>query len=209
MKSQNAIGGFSKMKDLTELVIIIDRSGSMHDLKQDVIGGYNTLIEEQKKIGKTLVTTVFFNHEIKFIHEGADIKDIKPIDGRSYQPSGCTALLDAIGDAIGYIKAKHAKLTEEELPENTIVSIMTDGLENASKEYSYSQIKRMIELQKKCGWTFIFQAANIDVEYESSRLGIDRDKTMKFTACSKGVHDQMRYCCNMVTKIKTSPKKKK
>ena len=112
------------MKDLTELVIIIDRSGSMHDLKQDVIGGYNSLIEEQKKIGKTLVTTVFFNHEIKFIHERVDIKDIKPIDGRSYQPCGCTALLDAIGDAIGYIKAKHAKLTEEELSKISTIKNM-------------------------------------------------------------------------------------
>lgn len=153
------------MKDLTELVIIIDKSGSMHGLEKDVVGGFNALIEEQSKEGETKVTTVFFNDRVIFVHEGVDIKEIKPLDGRSYQPGGCTALLDAIGDAISFIKAKHSKLKEEELPEHTIFSIMTDGLENASREYSYKRIKDMIELQKKCGWDFMFQAANIDTEY--------------------------------------------
>ena len=129
------------MKDLTELVIIIDKSGSMHGLEKDVVGGYNALIEEQRKEGETIVTSLFFNDNVKFVHEGVDIKEVKPLDGRQYQPSGCTALLDAIGDAISLIKAKHSKLKEEELPEHTIFSIMTDGLENASREYSYKRIK--------------------------------------------------------------------
>ena len=190
------------MKDLTELVIIIDKSGSMYDLADDVIGGYNSLIEDQKKQGDTVVTTIFFNDRVKIVHENKDIKDINPIDRRHYQPDGCTALLDAIGDAISLIKAKHSKLTEEELPKNTIFSIMTDGLENSSREYSYSQIKNMIELQKKCGWSFIFQAANIDVEYERERLGIDRDMAMSFKATKKGVRTQMECCSDMVTKIR-------
>ena len=188
------------MKDVAELVIIIDKSGSMHGLEKDVIGGFNSLIEEQRKEeGKTLVTTIFFNQDVKFIHEGIDINNIKKLDGRSYIPSGCTALLDAIGNAIGFIKTRHAKLDEKELPKHTIFSIMTDGLENASKEYSYSQIKNMINLQKKSGWDFIFQAANIDVEYEADRLGIDKDMTNSFDATEEGCRHQMKMACCMIS----------
>ena len=196
------------MKDLTELVIIIDKSGSMHGLEKDVVGGFNALIEEQSKEGETKVTTVFFNDKVIFVHEGVDIKEIKPLDGRSYQPGGCTALLDAIGDAISFIKAKHSKLKEEELPEHTIFSIMTDGLENASREYSYKRIKDMIELQKKCGWDFMFQAANIDTEYEADRLGIDRDMAMSFDADSAGVGCVMKCCSAQIKKARKNPRKK-
>ena len=196
------------MKDLTELVIIIDKSGSMHGLEKDVVGGFNALIEEQKKEGETLVTTFFFNDSIDITHEQEDIKKIKPLDGRSYQPQGCTALLDAIGDAISLIKAKHSRLKEEELPEHTIFSIMTDGLENASREYSYRRIKQMIELQKKCGWVFLFQAANIDTEYEADRLGIDRDMSVSFHADSEGVHTVMKCCSAQIGKVRKSSKKK-
>ena len=190
------------MKDITELVIIIDRSGSMHGLEGDVIGGFNALIEEQKKEGEVKVTTIFFNDKVKFIHEGVDIKEVKPLDKRSYSPSGCTALLDAIGDAISLIKAEHARLKEEDLPSHTIFSIMTDGLENASKEYKYSQIKSMIEMQKKCGWDFIFQAANIDVNVEAGRLGIDADMAMEFMASSAGVRECMCCAANVITRAR-------
>lgn len=196
------------MNDTTELVIIIDKSGSMHGLEQDVIGGYNALLEEQKKEGKTVVTTIFFNSEVHFVHEEKDIAEIKPLDGRSYVPSGCTALLDAIGDGIGYVKARHAKRKEDELPAHTIFSIMTDGLENASKEYTYKQIKSMIELQKKCGWEFLFQAANIDVEHEAHRLGIDADKSLCFQATPEGVHLQMAHACKMMSAARHKPSKK-
>lgn len=195
------------MKDLTELVIIIDKSGSMHGLEKDVIGGFNALLEEQRKEGETIVTTVFFNDKVNFVHEGVNVKEIKNLDGRSYQPSGCTALLDAIGDSISLIKAKHSKLMEEELPEHTIFSIMTDGLENASREYSYKRIKDMIELQKKCGWEFIFQAANIDTEYEADRLGIDRDMAMSFNADSEGVGRVMKCCCAKINDSRRKPRK--
>ena len=190
------------MKEYNELVIIIDRSGSMYHLKDDVIGGFNSLIEEQKKDGDTLVTTVFFNDAIKFIHEREDINNIKTLDKRSYQPSGCTALLDAVGDSIAYIKSKHASLKEDELPKHTIVSIMTDGLENASREYSYRKIKEMIELQKKCGWDFIFQAANIDTIKEAERLGIDRDLADSFHASKRGVQLSMCIMSKKIDKLK-------
>ena len=191
------------MNNVTELVIIIDSSGSMHRLKEDVIGGFNALIEEQKKDeGITKVTTIFFNDKVHFVHEGVDIKEIKPLDDKSYCPSGCTALLDAIGEGIALTKAKHAKLSESELPAHTIFSIMTDGLENASKEYRYDQIKEMIELQKKCEWEFLFQAANIDTVREANRLGIDQDKTMSFMATGNGVKECMRFCCASISKVK-------
>ena len=190
------------MNNVTELVIIIDSSGSMHRLKEDVIGGFNALIEEQKKDGYTKVTTIVFNDKVHFVHEAVDIKEIKPLDDKSYCPSGCTALLDAIGEGIALTKAKHAKLSESELPAHTIFSIMTDGLENASKEYRYDQIKEMIELQKKCGWEFLFQAANIDTVREATRLGIDQDKAMSFMATGNGVKECMRFCCASISKVK-------
>ncbi len=180
----------------------------MHGLEKDVVGGFNALIEEQSKEGAVKVTTVFFNDKVNFVHEGVDIKEIKPLDGRNYQPCGCTALLDAIGDAICLIKAKHSKLKEDELPEHTFFSIMTDGLENASREYSYKRIKDMIELQKKCGWDFMFQAANIDTEYEADRLGIDRDMAMSFDADSAGVGCVMKCCSAQIKKARKSPRKK-
>ena len=196
-------------KDFTELVIIIDKSGSMYPLRDDVIGGYNGLIEKQKEEkGETVVTTVFFNDEVDFVHEQVDVKTLNPINQKNYNPRGCTALLDAIGDSIAYIKAKHSKFTPEELPEHVIFTIMTDGLENASREYSYPRIKGMIEFQKKCGWEFIFQGANIDVEREADSLGISRDKAVKFKATKKGVRDQMNLCCLMINDAKRKPKKK-
>ena len=194
------------MKDLTELVIIIDRSGSMHGLEQDVVGGFNSLIKEQKKEGDTTVTTIFFNDFSEFIHTSLDIKKIEPLREHDYSPRGCTALLDAIGDAVSFIKAKHAKMDDKDLPKNTIVSIMTDGLENSSRYYSYRRIKKIIEFQKKCGWTFIFQAANIDTEYEAGRLGVDLDMAMSFEANSEGVSRQMKCCCDAISGIKKKGK---
>ncbi len=117
-------------------------------------------------------------------------------------------LFSILGAAISLIKAKHSKLKEDELPEHTIFSIMTDGLENASKEYSYKRIKEMIELQKKCGWEFIFQAANIDTEYEAERLGIDKDMAMSFDADSVGVGMVMKCCCAKISDSRRKPRKK-
>ena len=196
------------MRDVTELVIIIDKSGSMQPLTEDVIGGFNSLIEEQKKEGETIVTTIFFNDSIKFIHERTDIKEIKPLDKRTYCASGCTALLDAIGDGIAFIKSKHASTKEENLPKHTNFSIMTDGFENASREYSYKKIKEMIGLQKKCGWDFIFQAANIDVEYEADKLGIDLDMAVEFEPSSTGVKKSMELACSTIGNLRRKPRRK-
>lgn len=196
------------MKDDTELVIIIDRSGSMHGLENDVIGGFNTLLQDQAKQGKTSVTTIFFNQTATYVHEGEDISNVQPLTASAYRPSGTTALLDTVGDAIAYIKAKHARLSQDELPEHTIFSIMTDGLENASKEYTYERVKTMIEMQKKCGWDFLFQAANIDVAKEGDKLGIDPTMRFSFMAVPGEVQRQMSEASSIISaRRKTSPKK--
>ena len=192
----------------TEIVIIIDKSGSMYDLQDDVIGGYNSFIEEQKKLGPAKVTIVTFNHEVNIVAEEEDINTVQRLNKKNYSPSGCTALLDAVGDSIALIKAKHAKLKAEELPEHTIFSIVTDGLENSSREYTYPRIKQMIDLQTKCGWNFIFQAANIDVAQEASRLGIHRDMCFSFAADPEGIRNQTRFLAKKVSCIRDGGGKK-
>lgn len=185
------------MNNVTELIIIIDKSGSMQPLRNDVIGGFNALIEEQAKLGATRVTTIFFNDSVDFIHKNVDIADIKPLDAQRYVPCGCTALLDAIGEAIAYVQETHFK-ENEDVAEHTIFSIMTDGLENASNEYSYAIIRDLIQKQTKQGWEFIFQAANLDVARESHRLGIRPSRAFSFDASSEGVRLKMAYCCDMI-----------
>ncbi len=191
------------MKNTTELMMIIDKSGSMDHLKEDVIGGFNSLIESQKQEeGETLVTTLLFNHEVSFIHQEEDISKIKPINKRTYSPNGCTAMLDAIGDGIAFLKSKYSKLKQEELPENTIVYIMTDGYENSSKEYSYSQINKMIKMQKKCGWKFIFAGANIDVEVVSDSIGVDKDDAYCFKSTPEGIIENLKCASASISKAR-------
>ena len=196
------------MNNITELVIIIDQSGSMQGLQSDVIGGYNALIEEQKKEGETLVTTIFFSSVATYVHERVDIKTLNPITQKDYRPGGCTALLDAVGDAIAFIKAKHASLSEEALPAHTIFSIMTDGYENASREYTYERVHSMIEMQQKCGWTFLFQAANIDVAKEAHSLGIHPAMAFCFVADPEGVGRGMKKACGCISEARQKPRRK-
>ncbi|MBQ2160318.1 MAG: VWA domain-containing protein, partial [Firmicutes bacterium] len=152
-------------KGLTEMVFILDRSGSMGGLEKDTIGGYNSMIEKQKKEeGEALVSTVLFDHMQEVIADRVPLDKIKKMTEDEYYVRGCTALLDAVGYAIRHIGNIHKYAREEDVPEKTIFVITTDGLENASKRYSYSDIKRMIKRQEeKYGWEFLFLGANIDV----------------------------------------------
>lgn len=192
-------------KDLTELVVIIDRSGSMSGLESDVVGGYNSLIEEQKKeVGDVLVTTIFFNEKQKVITDRENIKNIKKLESKDYLPSGCTALLDTIGHAITHLEEIHSHLDDIAKPEHIIFSIMTDGLENSSREYNQSQIKKMIDSKKEKGWDFIFQAANIDAIGEGTKIGINVDDISNFEANKKG----MKVCfCSASSAIMKKRKK--
>ncbi len=174
-------------KDLTELVFILDKSGSMADLVKDTVGGYNSLLKQNREApGEALVSTVLFDHRVEVLHDRVPIDQVKPLTEKDYVPGGCTALLDAVGGAIRYHERVQKILPEEYRPEHTLFCITTDGLENASKRYGYAQVKRMIEAGRERGWEFLFLGANIDVAAEAGRLGIDEDCAVEFSATSDG-----------------------
>ena len=175
-------------KNLTELVFILDRSGSMAGLEGDTIGGFNAMIEKQKREpGEALVSTVLFDNETEVIHDRVDLRKIERLTDRDYYVRGCTALLDAVGGAIHHIGNVHKYAREEDRPEKTLFVITTDGMENASRKYSYEKLKAMIERQKeKYGWEFIFLGANIDAAKEAARFGISEDRAANYHADSVG-----------------------
>ena len=175
-------------KNLTELVFILDRSGSMAGLENDTIGGFNAMIEKQKsEEGQALVSTVLFDNEREVIHDRVALENIAPMTRKEYYVRGCTALLDAVGNAIHHIGNVHKYAREEDRPEKTLFIITTAGMENASRQYSYEKLKAMIQRQKeKYGWEFIFLGANIDAAREAARFGIDRDCAVDYNADSQG-----------------------
>ena len=176
------------MKNLTEIVFILDRSGSMAGLEDDTIGGFNAMIEKQKnEEGDAFVSTILFDNYIEVIHDRVDIRKVRPMTRRDYYVRGCTALLDAVGRTIRHIGNVHKYAREEERPEKTLFVITTDGMENASREYSYERVRRMIEHEKeKYGWEFIFLGANIDAAREAARFGITEDRAVNYHADSVG-----------------------
>ncbi len=169
-------------KNLTEIVFILDRSGSMSGLEKDTIGGYNSMLKKQKKeSGEALISTVVFDNVVEVIHDRVPIKRMKNLTDKDYYVRGCTALLDAVGGAIHHIGNVHKYARDEDVPERTLFIITTDGMENASRRYNYSDVKKMIERQKeKYGWEFLFLGANIDAAAEGAKIGIDRDFTVDF-----------------------------
>ncbi len=175
-------------KNLSEIVFILDRSGSMAGLEGDTIGGFNAMIEKQKKeSGEAFVSTVLFDNVSEVIHDRVDIQRIKPMTRNEYYVRGCTALLDAVGGAIQHIGNVHKYAREEDRPEKTLFVITTDGMENASRKYSYEKLKTMIERQKKkYGWEFLFLGANIDAAKEAARFGIGADRAANYHADSEG-----------------------
>ena len=169
-------------KNLTEMVFILDRSGSMAGLEADTIGGFNSMIERQKKEdGEALVSTVLFSNESKIIHDRVDLQKIEPMTDKQYHVGGCTALIDAIGGAIHHIGNVHKYARDEDRPEHTIFVITTDGMENASRRYTSDQVKAMVNRQKeKYGWEFLFLGANIDAVETAARIGIRRDRSVNY-----------------------------
>ena len=175
-------------KNLTEIVFILDRSGSMAGLEADTIGGFNAMIEKQKReSGEAFVSTVLFDNESEVIHDRCDLQKIAPLTRREYYVRGCTALLDAVGGAIHHIGNVHKYAREEDRPEKTLFIITTDGMENASQKYTYGKVRSMIERQQeKYGWEFIFLGANIDAAKEAARYGIREDHAANYHADSAG-----------------------
>ena len=176
-------------KNLTELVFILDRSGSMGGLEQDTIGGFNaTRTRQKEQEGEANVTTILFDHEVQLLHDRFPLKAVAPLTEKDYYVRGCTALLDAIGYGVEKMVNIQRHLPEDERAEKVIFVITTDGLENASKRFGYEKIRRMIEREKeRYGWEFLFLGANMDAVQEAARFGIGADRAVRFENDAQGV----------------------
>lgn len=199
------IANETKKNDVTELVMILDRSGSMSGLESDTIGGYNGMLEKQKKTpGKVLVSTVLFDDETEVLYDRVPLGKMSRMTDREYFTRGCTALLDAVGGAVTHINRVQAEMAPEEVPAKTIFVIITDGLENASREYRYAQVRQMIEQRKeKDGWEFIFLGANIDAIKEAGRFGIGADRAVNYNSDSEGTELNYRVLGDAVRMMRS------
>ena len=167
---------------ITEVVFILDRSGSMNGLEEDTIGGYNSFLQQQRESeGNKIITTVLFNNSISVLHKRVPIEKVKNITKHEYIASGMTALLDAVGETVSEIERKQ-QVWDDKKPDNTVVVIITDGMENASRTYSYAEIHRMISAKREEGWKFVFLGANIDAPEVGERLGINRNLSKNYHA---------------------------
>lgn len=180
-------------KNLTEIIFILDRSGSMSGLEADTIGDFNSMIEKQKKAdGEAMISTVLFDNVSEVIHDRVSVLDIQPMTDKDYTVRGCTALLDAIGGAIHHIGNIHKYARAEDVPEHTLFVITTDGMENASRHYNAERVKQMIERQKaRYGWEFLFLGANIDAVETARHFGIGADRAVNYHSDSAGT--QLNY----------------
>ena len=192
--------------DLTELVFILDRSGSMSGLEGDTIGGFNAMIEKQKKeSGSCFVSTILFDNVSEFLHDRVKLEDVQPLTDRDYTVRGCTALLDAIGGAIHHIGNIHKYARSEDVPEHTVFVITTDGMENASHRYGSEKVKKMIEHEKaKYGWEFLFLAANIDAVETAANIGVSRDRAVNYNADALDTQLLYESVSKAVSKVRCS-----
>ena len=197
-------------KNLTELVFILDRSGSMAGLEADTIGGFNAMIEKQRgEPGEAVISTVLFDNETEVIHDRVSLDRVPALTEKEYDVRGCTALLDAVGGAIHHIGNVHKYAREEDRPEKTLFVITTDGMENASRRYTYDKVKSMIERQRETyGWEFLFLGANIDAAREAARFGIRADCAADYHADSIGTEAVYESVCEAVCQVRrTAPLK--
>ena len=194
-------------KNLTEIVYILDRSGSMGGLEEDTIGGFNAMMDKQKKTGeKALVSTVLFDDECEVLHDRVPLDKVEKMTDKQYYVRGCTALLDAVGGAIHHIGNVHKYAREDDVPGKTIFVITTDGMENASRNYSYEKIQKMVKKQqKKYGWEFIFIGANIDSYAEAQRLGVRKERAVNYVHDSVGTAKVYAGVSTVMTKALKCP----
>ena len=193
-------------KNLTEMIFILDRSGSMCGLESDTIGGFNSMINKQKaEDGDAIVTTVLFDDKMRIIHDRFDINDVAPMTEKDYYVGGCTALLDAVGKSINKTVNVQRHLPEDKRADKVIFVIITDGYENASREYTYDKIKRMIDHeQEKYGWEFMFLGANIDAVSEGAKFGIREDRAVRYKSDSVGTALNFDVVAEAVSNIRYS-----
>jgi len=195
-------------KNLTELVMILDRSGSMGGLESDTIGGYNSMLKKQGETeGEVMVSTVLFDDRSEVLFDRVPLEELPQMTDKEYYVRGCTALLDAVGGAIRHIGNVHKYAREEDRPEKTIFVITTDGLENASREYSYDRVKRMVERQKeKYGWEFLFLGANIDAIETAGKFGISADRAANYHSDHIGTALNYEVLADAVCEMRGSAK---
>lgn len=191
---------------MTELVFILDRSGSMSGLEKDTIGGFNSMLEKQRKEpGDAVVSTVLFDNETEVIHDRVVIADVPDLTDKEYFVRGCTALLDAVGGAIHHIGNVHKYARKEDVPEKTLFIITTDGMENASRHYTYDKVRNMIERQKeRYGWEFLFLGANIDAAAEAKRFAIDESMAANYHCDEVGTVLNYEVISEAITSVRTS-----
>ena len=192
------------MSKFTEIVFILDRSGSMAGLEADTIGGFNSLIQKQKREdGKAVVSTVLFDDKCEVLHDRKDLMEIASLTEEDYYVRGCTALLDAVGGAIHHIGNVHKYARPEDRPERTLFIITTDGMENASRKYGYEKVKRMIERQKeRYGWEFLFLGANMDAVSVAGRFGIAPERAVRFHCDEKGTELNYRVLSETIANVR-------
>ena len=193
-------------KGLTEIVFILDRSGSMSGLESDTIGGYNAMLAKQKKEdGEAYVSTVLFDDRIDVLHDRKVLADVEPITEKDYYVRGCTALLDAVGGAIHHIGNVHKYAREEDVPEKTLFIITTDGYENASRRYTYEKVRQMIERQKeRYNWEFIFLGANMDAVKVAERFGVASNRAVTYESDNVGTELNYTIMSDLVSKARAS-----
>ncbi len=191
-------------KNLTEIVFILDRSGSMSGLEADTIGGYNSLLEKQKREeGEAIISTVLFDDRQEVLHDRVRLDRMQPMTEKEYYVRGCTALLDAVGGAIHHIGTVHKYAREEDRPEKTLFIITTDGMENSSRRYTYDKVKQMVEKQKaKYGWEFLFLGANIDAIQVAGRFGIDENHAVNYECDARGMAVNYRALNKAVSQVR-------
>ena len=192
--------------NITEVVFILDRSGSMSGLEKDTIGGFNSLVEKQKKEdGIALISTVLFDNVSEVLHDRVRLSEIKPMTDKEYTVRGCTALIDALGGAIHHIGNVHKYARTEDVPEHTVFVITTDGMENASRRYTREKVKEMIERQKeKYGWEFLFIGANIDAVETAAQYGIEKDRAVNYNADEVGTQILYKSVSTVVGNVRAS-----
>ena len=192
-----------KRNDLTELVLILDRSGSMAGLEGDTVGSFNAMIEKQKKEeGDCYVSTVLFDNVSEVLHDRIPLADVPKMTEKEYSVRGCTALIDAIGGAVHHIGNIHKYARPEDVPAKTLFVITTDGMENASRRYTSHAVKKMIEEKKKLGWEFLFIGANIDAVETASRFGIAEDRAVNYNADGEGTRILYRSVSDAITNVR-------
>ena len=189
--------------DITELVFILDRSGSMAGLEGDTIGGFNAMIEKQKRLGgRAFVSTVLFDSECRRIHDRLPILEVPPLTDKDYFVGGCTALMDAVGGEVEHISKVHRYIRAEDVPEKTIFVITTDGMENASRKYKADEVRKLVEKKREEGWEFIFLAANIDAAETAESFGVEREMAVNYHADGSGTKAVFESVCAAVSSVR-------